>query len=180
MRIIMARPIRETPVLKGEDAFNFEMRRLEVEHMSKEQRAESRRKFEARVAEAKKYINVCIWFMILVRLTPDYELTDFEEWVSPPDEEGRGWAYPTDVLRHDGDSRMIHITNTPYAMPYRERLNNINEAKRITESFGYSDCFLPIHLWPSTADNDNTNKNTLNDNYLIWTVIRKMNMVNDI
>ena len=42
----MARPIRETPVLKGEDAFrstfgrlqgkNFEMRRLEVEHMSKE------------------------------------------------------------------------------------------------------------------------------------------------
>ena len=36
----MARPIRETPVLKGEDAFNFEMRRLEVEHMSKEQRAE--------------------------------------------------------------------------------------------------------------------------------------------
>ena len=33
---IMARPIRETPVLKGEDAFNFEMRRLEVEHMSKE------------------------------------------------------------------------------------------------------------------------------------------------
>ena len=60
MRIIMARPIRETPVLKGEDAFNFEMRRLEVEHMSKEQRAENRRKFEARVAEAKKYINVCI------------------------------------------------------------------------------------------------------------------------
>ena len=34
----MARLIRETPVLKGEDAFNFEMRRLEVENMSKEQR----------------------------------------------------------------------------------------------------------------------------------------------
>ena len=33
----MARPIRETPVLKGEDAFNFEMRRLEVEHMSKDE-----------------------------------------------------------------------------------------------------------------------------------------------
>ena len=29
----MARPIRETPVLKGEDAFNFEMRRQEVEHI---------------------------------------------------------------------------------------------------------------------------------------------------
>ena len=57
---VMARPIRETPVLKGEDAFNFEMRRLEVENMSKEQRAENRRKFEAQVAEAKKYINVCI------------------------------------------------------------------------------------------------------------------------
>ena len=40
-------------MLKGEDAFNFEMRRLEVEHMSKEQRAENRRKFEAQVAEAK-------------------------------------------------------------------------------------------------------------------------------
>ena len=57
---VMARPIRETPVLKGEDAFNFEMRRLEVENMSKELRAENRRKFEAQVAEAKKYITVCI------------------------------------------------------------------------------------------------------------------------
>ena len=28
----MARPIRETPVLKGEDAFNFEWRRLTVDH----------------------------------------------------------------------------------------------------------------------------------------------------
>lgn len=44
-------------MLKGEDAFNFEMRRLEVEHMSKEQRTEKHRKFEAQVAEAKKYIN---------------------------------------------------------------------------------------------------------------------------
>ena len=38
----MARPIRETPVLKGEDAFNFEWRRLMVDHMSEEQRAENR------------------------------------------------------------------------------------------------------------------------------------------
>ena len=75
--------------------------------------------------------------MDLVELTPDFDF-------SPPDEEGRGWAYPTDVLRHDGDSRMIHITNTPYAMPYRERLNNVNEAKRITESFGYSDIFATL------------------------------------
>ena len=41
---------------------------------------------------------------------------------------------------------MIHITNTPYAMPYRERLNNVNEAKRITESFGYSDFFATLSL----------------------------------
>ena len=33
----MARPIRETPVLKGEDAFNFEWRRLMVDNMSDEQ-----------------------------------------------------------------------------------------------------------------------------------------------
>ena len=66
---IMARPIRETPVLKGEDAFrstfgrlqgkNFEMRRLEVEHMSKEQRAENRRKLEERIANAKNKIEWC-------------------------------------------------------------------------------------------------------------------------
>ena len=55
----MARPIRETPVLKGEDAFNFEWRRLTVENMSKEQRAENRRKFMADVAEAKKHIKIC-------------------------------------------------------------------------------------------------------------------------
>ena len=56
---IMARPIKETPVLKGEDAFNFEMRRLEVEHMSKEQRAENRRKLEERIANAKNKIEWC-------------------------------------------------------------------------------------------------------------------------
>ena len=55
----MARPIREIPVLKGEDAFNFEMRRLEVEHMSKEQRAENRRKLEERIANAKNKIEWC-------------------------------------------------------------------------------------------------------------------------
>jgi len=50
---------RETPVLKGEDAFNFEMRRLEVEHMSKEQRAENRRKLDERIANAKNKIEWC-------------------------------------------------------------------------------------------------------------------------
>ena len=55
----MARPIRETPVLKGEDAFNFEWRRLTVENMSKEERAENRRKLKEAANEARKYIEVC-------------------------------------------------------------------------------------------------------------------------
>ena len=55
----MARPIRETPVLKGEDAFNFEMRRLEVEHMSKEQRAENRHKLETEIANSPVKIEWC-------------------------------------------------------------------------------------------------------------------------
>ena len=59
MRNIMARPIRETPVLKGEDAFNYEILRLAVEHMSKEQRAENRRKLEERIAKAKNKIVWC-------------------------------------------------------------------------------------------------------------------------
>ena len=56
---IMARPIKETPVLKGEDAFNFEMRRLEVENRTPEERAEARRKFQEQVAEASKHIQWC-------------------------------------------------------------------------------------------------------------------------
>jgi hypothetical protein len=55
----MARPIRETPILKGEDAFNFEMRRLKVENMSKEQRAENLRKLRDDVANAKVQIEWC-------------------------------------------------------------------------------------------------------------------------
>ena len=55
----MARPIRETPVLKGEDAFNFEMRRLMVENRSKEKTEEIHRKFREQLAEANKLIEVC-------------------------------------------------------------------------------------------------------------------------
>lgn len=55
----MARPIRETTVLKGEDAFNFEWRRLTVENMSEEERAENRRKLEERIANAKNKIEWC-------------------------------------------------------------------------------------------------------------------------
>jgi hypothetical protein len=58
MITIMARPIKETPVLKGEDAFNFEWRRLMVENRTPEEKAEARRKFEEEVAEAKKHLNI--------------------------------------------------------------------------------------------------------------------------
>lgn len=54
--ITMARAIKETPVLTGNDAFRFEMRRLEVENMSKEQRAENIRQLEERIANAKNHI----------------------------------------------------------------------------------------------------------------------------
>jgi len=56
---VMARPIKETPVLKGEDAYNFEWRRLEVENRTTEERAEARKKFQEAVAEAKKHIEWC-------------------------------------------------------------------------------------------------------------------------
>ena len=39
---------------------------------------------------------------------------------------------------------MIHITNTPYAMPHRERLNNANEVKRMTDLLGHSDNLITL------------------------------------
>lgn len=56
----MARPIAETPILKGEDAIRFEKFRSEVENLSKEQRAENTRKLNEAVAKAKEYISVRI------------------------------------------------------------------------------------------------------------------------
>ncbi|MBD5262450.1 MAG: hypothetical protein HDS39_00040 [Bacteroides sp.] len=56
----MARPIAETPILTGEDAIRFEKLRLEVENLSKEQRAENSRKLNEAVKKAKEYINICI------------------------------------------------------------------------------------------------------------------------
>lgn len=55
----MARPIKKTLVLTGEDAIRFEERRLEVENMSEEQRAKNRRELEKRVANAKNKIQFC-------------------------------------------------------------------------------------------------------------------------
>ena len=55
----MARPIRETPILTGEDAERFVERAKRVENMSKEERAANRAKLMERVAEANKHINWC-------------------------------------------------------------------------------------------------------------------------
>lgn len=55
----MARPIKETPVLKGEDAFNFEWSRLETENRPADKRKAARHQFEKRVAEANKHIEWC-------------------------------------------------------------------------------------------------------------------------
>ena len=56
----MARPIAETPVLTGDDAVRFEKLRLEVENLTKEQRAENTRKLKAAVRKAKVYITICL------------------------------------------------------------------------------------------------------------------------
>lgn len=56
----MARPIAETPILTGEDAFRFEQRMKKVESLTKEERAENTRKLKDAVAEAKKLITICI------------------------------------------------------------------------------------------------------------------------
>ena len=56
----MARPIAETPVLTGEDAVRFEKLRMEVESLTKEQRAENSRKLKESVKKAKEYITICL------------------------------------------------------------------------------------------------------------------------
>ena len=56
----MARPIAETPILIGDDAVRFEKLRMEVESLSKEQRAENTRKLKEAVKKAKEYIIICI------------------------------------------------------------------------------------------------------------------------
>ena len=56
----MARPIAETPILTGEDAIRFENLRMEVESLTKEQRAENSRKLKEAVKKAKEYITICL------------------------------------------------------------------------------------------------------------------------
>ena len=56
---IMARPIRETPILTGEDAERFVRQMQEVEARSPEERDSRRKAFKERVKEAKKLITFC-------------------------------------------------------------------------------------------------------------------------
>ena len=56
----MARPIAETPVLTGEDAIRFEKLRMEVESLTREQRAETSRRLKEDVKRAKEYITICL------------------------------------------------------------------------------------------------------------------------
>jgi len=48
----MARPIKPTPILYGEDAVRFEMRMQNVKPMSKKEREEQRRAYEWAKAHA--------------------------------------------------------------------------------------------------------------------------------
>ena len=56
----MARPIKETPILTGEDAERFVHDMEEVEARSKEERETRRKEFQERVKEAKKMITFCL------------------------------------------------------------------------------------------------------------------------
>ena len=56
----MARPIAETPILTGDDAVRFEKLRMEIENLSKEQRAENTKRLNEAVKKAKEYIHVCL------------------------------------------------------------------------------------------------------------------------
>lgn len=55
----MARPIKETPILFGEDALRFIERANQIEGLSDEQRAINSRTLEQRIANAKNQIEVC-------------------------------------------------------------------------------------------------------------------------
>lgn len=56
----MARPIKETPILYGEDAERFVKEMERVEAMSHEERKANGDKFRQAVAEARKFITLCL------------------------------------------------------------------------------------------------------------------------
>jgi len=55
----MARPIKETPILTGSDAERFVSEMQRVENLSKEVRAENRKRLMMDYEAAKKRITVC-------------------------------------------------------------------------------------------------------------------------
>ena len=57
--IEMARPIKETPILYGEDAERFVKEMQRVEALSSEERAYNRQKVREGYERAKKYITFC-------------------------------------------------------------------------------------------------------------------------
>lgn len=57
--ITMARPIKETPILYGNDAARFAERAQSVERMSSEERAANRKRLAEGCERAKRYIEVC-------------------------------------------------------------------------------------------------------------------------
>jgi len=60
MLLIMARPIRETPILYGEDARRFDEEMRKVDSLSYEERLENTRKLYERIKNAKNKIEVCL------------------------------------------------------------------------------------------------------------------------
>ncbi len=56
----MARPIAETPILRGEDAIRFERLRKEVDSLTKEQREENLRQLKEEIKNAPFQIEICI------------------------------------------------------------------------------------------------------------------------
>lgn len=56
----MARPIKETPILTGEDAERFVNNMLSVEKLSNEVRAANKKRLMADYEAARKRITICI------------------------------------------------------------------------------------------------------------------------
>lgn len=59
-RISMARPIKETPILTGDDAERFVNNMLSVEKLSKEVRVANKKRLMADYEAARKRITICI------------------------------------------------------------------------------------------------------------------------
>lgn len=56
----MARPIKETPILTGDDAERFVNNMLSVEKLSKEVRVANKKRLMADYEAARKRITICI------------------------------------------------------------------------------------------------------------------------